>query len=128
VANAASSLVHAGANPKNIDQAGKYENSKHLRLRCGQQQLTSGDSGLLTPVHQRRHATGIHERQTCQIDDNRPLAGRDRRKRGSDTYRVHYVKHAAQDDDNLTIAFTGTHIYEGHSRAFLLRAGARPSG
>ncbi len=54
VADAASSLIHAGANQKNIDQAGKSEKLKHLRLRCGQQQLTPGDSGLLTPLHQRR--------------------------------------------------------------------------
>jgi len=72
-------------------------------------------------VHQRRHATGIHERQACQIDDNRPLTGRHRRKRSSDTYRIYYIKHPAQHDDNLTIAFTGTYIYEGHGHAFLLR-------
>jgi hypothetical protein len=121
VDDAASSLIHAGANPKTIDQAGKSEKSKHLWLRCRQQQLTPGDSGLLTPVHQRRHSTGIHERQACQIDDNRPLTGRDRRKRSSDTYRIYCVKHPAQHDDNLTIAFTGTYTYEGHDHAFLLR-------
>jgi len=51
VADAASSLLHAGANPEDIDQAGKSEKSKHLRLRCGQQQLTPGDSG--------RYASGV---------------------------------------------------------------------
>jgi len=119
--DAANRLVHAGANAKDIKHAGKGENSQHLRLRCDQQELAPGDSGLLTPVHQRRHATGIHERQARQIDDDLPLTGRDRRKRSSDTYRVCYIKHPAQHDDNLTIAFTGTHIYEGHSHAFLLQ-------
>ena len=76
---------------------------------------------MLTPVHQCRHATGIHERQARQINDDLPFRGRDRGKRGGDTYRVCYVKHPAQHDDNLAIAFTDTHMHEGHSHAFPLQ-------
>jgi hypothetical protein len=67
---------------------------KHLRLRCGQQQLTPGDSGLLTPLHQRRREsltqrlnartsmkTTLNTHHCLPWGPDRATRGQDRRER-----------------------------------------------
>src|ERR1022692_4430751 len=76
---------------------------------------------MLAPSRQRCHAAGVDEIQACQIDDDRQVAGRDRRERSRDTHSVCYIKLPAQRDDNVTVAFAGTQIHAEHGGAFLLQ-------
>jgi hypothetical protein len=121
VPGTADRLGHAGMNGKDIDQARKGKNPQHLLLRRGQQQLTTGVPGLPPPPHERGHPAGVDELQACQVDDDIALAGRDRSERSRDAHGVCYVKHPAQRDDHLTVAFAGTQIHADQWDAFLLR-------
>src|ERR1017187_799771 len=76
---------------------------------------------MLAPSRQRCHAAGVDEIQARQIDDDRQVAGRDRRERSRDTHSVCYIKLPAQRDDNVTVAFAGTQIHAEHGGAFLLQ-------
>lgn len=115
---------------KGIDQAREGKNPQYLLLRRGQQQLTTSVPGLPPPTRQRGHPAGIDELQACQVDDDIALAGRGRRERNRDARGVCYVKHPAQRDDNLTVAFAGTQIHADHGAPsrFGSKAGSRPGG
>jgi hypothetical protein len=96
---------------EDIDPAGESKDPQHLLPWGGQQQVTRGVPGMLTPARQRRHAAGVDELQAGQIGDDLWFAGRDRGKRSRNARGTCDVQLAAQRDDNVTAVLAGTQIH-----------------
>jgi hypothetical protein len=73
----------------------------------GQQRVTPGVPGMLTPARERRHAAGVDELQAGQIDGYLWFA--DRGKRSRNAGGTCNVQLAAQRDDNVTAVLAQIH-------------------
>src|ERR1017187_2500273 len=91
-------------------------------------QVTPGVPGVLPPVRQCRHTTGVDELQTGQVNDDLRVSCHGCDECGSDAHCVCHVELSAQYDDNAAVAFAGTQIHADHSERLPASAARRGLG
>jgi hypothetical protein len=64
------SVIHAGVDGEDIDQAGQGQDAPHRPAQRGEQQVTAGLPGLRPHPAQRTQGAAVDELQRGQVDDD----------------------------------------------------------